>query len=160
MSKIQINAVASALLVGFAVSLATPATAQDQSMKRMFTVAAVEPKGGVTVDKEPFPTAALPAGGGYVLNKPDTNGRWEISAYMWMPSQLIVRQGDDVTLEFVGINGANHATVIKGYNQSFVVKRGQTTRINFKADKAGVFPIECANHRPSMVGELIVVARE
>ena len=65
-------------------------------------------KGGVTVDKEPFPTDALPAGPGYVLNKPDQTGRWEVSVYMWTPSQIIVNQDDDVTLEFVGINGANH----------------------------------------------------
>jgi hypothetical protein len=45
-------------------------------------VAAVEMKGGVTVDKEPFPTDALPAGPGYVLNKPDQTGRWEVSVYM------------------------------------------------------------------------------
>src|SRR5436190_10159398 len=91
--------------------------------KRTFTVAAVEMKGGVTVDKEPFPTDALPAGPGYVLNKPDQTGRWEVSVYMWMPGQIIVNQDDDVTLEFVGINGANHPTTIVGYDKSFVLKR-------------------------------------
>jgi hypothetical protein len=29
--------------------------------------------------KEPFPTEAMPAGAGYVLNQPEQAGRWEIS---------------------------------------------------------------------------------
>ena len=32
--------------------------------------------------------------------------RWEVSAYIWQPSQIIVNEGDEVTLEFVGINGS------------------------------------------------------
>ena len=27
---------------------------------------------------------------GYGLNKPDQTGRWEVSVYMWTPSQIIV----------------------------------------------------------------------
>jgi hypothetical protein len=117
-------------------------------------------KGGVTADKEPFPTDALPAGAGYVLNKPDQTGRWEVSVYMWTPSQIIVNQDDDVTLEFVGINGANHPTTIAGYDKSFVLKRGQVTKINFKADKAGLFAIQCGTHKPTMAAELVVLPRK
>lgn len=126
--------------------------------KRIITMAAVEPKGGTTVDKEPFPQAALP-GGGYVLKKPDAAGRWEISTYRWDPSQVIVNQGDEVTLEIIGINGDEHPGVIEGYGVSFVVKRGQLSRVTFKADKAGVFRILCDKHHPSMHGELIVLSR-
>lgn len=74
-----------------------------------------------------------------------------------MPNQLIVNQGDEVTIDFVGINGAMHAAVLAGYDKRFVVKRGQTTRVSFTADRAGVFPIDCANHRPSMVAEVVVL---
>lgn len=143
-----------------AATLAASAVAQAEPARRFFTVAAVELKGGVTVDKEAFPAAPLPAGGGYVLKQPDANGRWEVSTYVWMPAQIIVNQGDEVTLEFVGINGASHPTSIKGYGRSFVVKRGHATRMTFIADKAGVFPIECASHPPSMVGELVVLAKK
>ena len=111
------------------------------------------------MDKEAFPTQALPAGPGYILKKPDQNGRWEVSAYVWMPSQIIVNQGDDVTLEFVGINGAAHPATIAGYNKSVTVMRGEVTKISFKADKAGVFAIGCPIHEPSMRGELIVLPR-
>jgi hypothetical protein len=130
-----------------------------QAAERVFTIAAVEPKGGTTVDKEPFPAAALPEGGGYLLRKPDQSGRWEVSAYVWQPSQIIVTEGDDVTLEFVGINGAEHPTTIVGYDKTLLLKRGHVVRMQFKADKVGTFPIVCAHHKPSMVGELIVLAR-
>ena len=58
----------SAAVFGCAVVFgASPAVAA----KRHIVVTAVEPKGGVTVDKEPFPATPLPEGGGYVLKKPD-----------------------------------------------------------------------------------------
>ena len=61
--------------------------------KRFFTITAVEPRGGVNVSQEPFPAEPLPPGGGYVIRQPDQTGRWEISAYMWAPSQVVVHQG-------------------------------------------------------------------
>ena len=146
------GALVGALLVG--------ASGPAQAAQRFFTIAAVEPKGGTTVDKEPFPTAALPQGGGYVIKKPDQTGRWEVSAYVWQPSQIIVTQGDDVTLEFIGINGAEHPTSIVGYDKTLVLKRGHVVRIEFRADKTGTFPIVCNHHKPSMVGELIVMAKK
>ncbi|MBI3969939.1 MAG: cupredoxin domain-containing protein [Chloroflexi bacterium] len=120
---------------------------------------AVEPKGGTTADKKPFPKTALPPGGGYILKPPDETGRWEVSTYRWDPNQVIVNQGDSVTLEIIGINGAEHPAAIEGYDQKFTVKRGEVTRVVFRATKAGVFRIVCAAHNPAMVGELIVLAR-
>ena len=151
---------AASSITGLAVAgalLALPSGAGAE--QRFFTIAAVEPKGGTTTDKEPFPHHPVPEGGGYVLKKPDQTGRWEVSAYVWQPSQVIVAEGDDVTLEFVGINGAEHPTTIAGYDQALVLKRGNVVRLEFKADKAGTFKIVCATHRPSMVGELIVLPR-
>ena len=128
--------------------------------KRFFTILAVEPKGGTTIDKEPFPTSSLPPGGGYVIAQPDEKTRrWEVSAYIWQPSQVIVNEGDEVTLEFVGINGAAHPTTIAAFGQTFTVKRGQAHRVTFTADKVGSFGIMCHTHRPSMSGELIVMPK-
>jgi hypothetical protein len=116
------------------LAAATVAAAGDKDIhgkaapgKRVITMAAIEPKGGTTLDKEPFPQQALP-GGGYLLKKPDASGRWEVSTYRWLPSQVIVNQGDEVTLEIIGINGDEHPAVIEGYGVSFVVKRGQVAR--------------------------------
>jgi len=128
--------------------------AQAAGMKRTITMVAVEPKGGTTVDKEPFPSARLPEGKGYELKPADASGRWEVSTYRWDPNQIIVNRGDEVTLEILGVNGA---TSIDGYDISFTVKRGQLTTVTFTADKAGVFKFRCGVHQPSMVGELIVL---
>jgi len=149
----------SAVVLASVVALAaqtTPASPQ----KRFFTILAVEPKGGTTVDKEPFPASPLPAGGGYVMSQPDQKTqRWEVSAYVWQPSQIIVNQGDEVTLEFVGINGATHPTTIAAFGQTFTLKRGHAHRVTFKAEKPGIFGIVCSAHQPSMSGELIVMPK-
>jgi len=136
---------------------AWPHTAQ--AAKRSFTIAAVEPKGGTTIDKEPFPSDPLPRGGGYILKKPDQTGRWEVSTYVWMPSQIVVTEGDEVSLEFLGVNGAEHPTTISGYDKALLVRRGHVVKVEFIADKVGTFPIICAHHRPSMVGELVVMPK-
>jgi plastocyanin len=65
--------------------------------------------------------------------------------------------GRRVTLEILGVNGAEHPTVIDGYDISFTVKRGQLTTVIFTAGKAGVFEYRCGIHEPSMVGELTVL---
>ena len=144
-------------LIGALSLVATTNVAQSAGMKRTITMVAVEPKGGATVDNEPFPTGALPEGKGYALKPPDANGRWEVSTYRWDPSQVIVHQGDEVTLEILGVNGAEHPTVIEGYDISFTVKRGELTTVRLTADKPGVFEFRCGVHEPSMIGELIVL---
>jgi len=143
-------------------SLALPALAQDRPApaprERTIYIAAVEPKGGVHVDHEPFPASPLPEGGGYLLKKPDDKGRWEISSYRWDPGTIVVNQGDRVTLEIVGINGNEHPFTIEGYWLTGVVRRGQITRLTFTADKAGIFKIICRTHSPSMQADLVVLA--
>jgi plastocyanin len=147
------------IIVSAAVAVGFAATSAAASATRTFTLAAIEPKGGVTVDTEPFPSVALPEGGGYVLKQPNAEGRWEIAAYLWSAQQIIVNEGDDVTLQFVGINGASHPTTIEGYDQAFTLKRGEVRNVSFKADKAGVFKIICAKHGPTMVSELVVTPK-
>lgn len=128
--------------------------------ERHIVVTAVEPKGGVTVDREPFPETPLPEGGGYVLKKPDDKGRWEIAVYLFEPRQIFVDEGDQVTLEFVGINGASHPTTIEAYGRVFELKRGHVHKVSFTADKPGRHSIICATHQPTMVSELIVTPKK
>jgi len=135
------------------------AAAQSSApVERVITMAAIEPKGGVTIDKEAFPTEPLPAGGGYILKAPDDTGRWEVSTYRWDPGTIVVNQGDMVTLEMVGINGKEHPFRIPDFGVEGVVQRGQVTRVSFLADKAGIFPIECDVHHPTMQANLVVLA--
>jgi heme/copper-type cytochrome/quinol oxidase subunit 2 len=143
------------------LALISIGSAQQKSTQgprqRTIYVAALEPKGGASIDKEPFPSAALPSGGGYVLRKPDDKGRWEVSTYRWDPGTIVVNQGDTVTLEIIGINGDDHPFTIEGYWISGVVRRGQITRVTFTADKAGIFKIICRKHAPSMQADLVVL---
>ncbi|MEK6709228.1 MAG: hypothetical protein AABZ64_01485, partial [Nitrospinota bacterium] len=113
-----------------------------QAAERVIYMQAVEPKGGATIDKEPFPGANLPKGGGYVIKQPDAKGRWEVSGYTFLPLQVVVRKGDKVTLEIVGINGDKHSVHVENYKPDQVeLKRGKIAKIQFTADKAGVFKI-------------------
>jgi len=158
MSKryLLVAACAAAMLASPVPNGAREATAAPG--KRTIYMAAVEPKGGVTADKEMFPTEAMPEGGGYVLKKPDSTGRWEVSTYRWDPGTVIVNQGDEVTLEIIGINGKEHSIAIEGHDVSGAVKRGHVTRLKFTAGKVGIYKIICASHLPSMQGELVVLA--
>jgi len=161
MSRHLVNSRLPLALLGAVATLAAALGGPTMPLaaERFNTIAAVEPKGGTTVDKEPFPTTALPEGGGYELKAPNAEGRWEVSTYRWDPNQILVNEGDDVTLQFIGINGAEHPTSIEGFDLTFVIKRGEVTTITFKADRPGVFRFICGTHVASMVGELIVLAR-
>jgi plastocyanin len=131
------------------------------AQERVIYMAAIEPKGGVTVDKEPFPAAEFPKGGGYVKKAPDSaTGRWEVSVYQFSPATVIVKQGERVTLEIVGINGAKHSVHVEKYHPNhFVVKRGEIGRMQFAADTPGIFKIHCEEHQPAMEGTLVVLPR-
>ena len=146
------------LLSGIALVLPT-SRASVQPTDRTIYVTAVEPKGTASISKEPFPTQALPAGGGYALKEPDKDGNWVVETYIWEPSVIVVNQGDRLTLNILGVNGASHPASIEGYGQQFDVKRGQLTTITFTADKAGTFSITCEAHQPSMTGYLLVLPR-
>ncbi len=65
-----------------------------------------------------------------MLKQPDASGRWEVSTYRWEPSQIVVNQGDDVTLEILGVNGARTRARSKGYDIGFTVKRGELTTVS------------------------------
>ena len=146
-------AVAGILLVGLALGV-------QAAEERVIYMAAIEPKGGVTVDKEPFPADAFPKGGGYVKKTPDQNGRWEVSVYQFSPATVVVKQGERVTLEIVGINGAKHSVHVEKFHpKHFLVKRGDIGRLQFTADTPGIFRIHCEEHQPAMEGTLVVLPR-
>ncbi|WEX74804.1 hypothetical protein PYH37_000082 [Sinorhizobium numidicum] len=89
MFRHSIAAGGAAVRLALAAALTTggvAGSAEAASMKRTITMVAVEAKGGTTVDKEPFPSAALPEGKGYGLEAPNAEGRWEVSTYRWEPN--------------------------------------------------------------------------
>ena len=149
-----------ALLWGLVVLFLGLSSGGQAAEERVIYLAAIEPKGGTMVDKEPYPAGELPKGGGYVKKAPDQNGRWEVSVYQFSPATVVVRQGERVTLELIGINGAKHSVHIDKYlPDHFVVTRGQIARVGFTADAPGIFTIHCKEHEPSMTGTLVVLPR-
>lgn len=146
-----------------ALAAAGAASAQDAAEEsatpqaRTIYMAAVEPKGGTSVESEPFPTEALPPGPGYKIVEPNDEGRWEVSTYRWMPGTIVVTEGDEVTLEIIGINGAEHPFTIEGHDVTGTVARGAVTTVTFTAGPAGAYRIICGIHQPSMNADLIVL---
>ncbi len=127
--------------------------------ERVIYMQAMEPKGTTSASKEPFPGKTLPKGGGYIIKPPSKAGKWQVSTYIFNPTQVIVNKGEKVTLKILGINGSKHTVSIERYaKKPFSIKRGKLTEVSFVADKAGVFRIVCSEHPPSMTGEIIVLA--
>ena len=134
-------------------------SARDQ--KRTFTVLAMEPKGTVSSDQGPFPgqapTMVAKANAGEW--RPAEGNTAAGGTYVWYPSRIVVEQGDEVTIDFAGINGDEHPTTIAAFGQTFTVRRGEMTRVTFVADKVGIFGYVCSAHQSGMSGELIVLPK-
>ena len=148
-----------AIMLALALASVWADTPWAQTQGRVIYMATIEPRGGAQQDKEPFPQTPLPAGEGYRTTPPDANGRWEVVTYQWSPGTIVVREGETVTLEIVGINGDVHPSTIPGLVDSFTVKRGQVTRVTFTATKPGLYLITCTKHTPNMQGTLVVLPK-
>lgn len=95
--------IAAVLTASLGLAATTVAAADSRSVqgkaspgKRTITMAAVEPKGGTTVDKEPFPQAALPEGGGYLLK----NGESHPGVIEGYGVSFVVKRGQVSTVTF------------------------------------------------------------
>jgi plastocyanin len=108
---------------------------------------------------EPYPNYTLPAGGGFVIKKIDDKGGWKVRQYMFAPSQIVVHQGDQVTLNFVDVQGPEHMITVDGIVPEFDIHRGQMKTITFTADKVGTISYWCSMHEPNMRGEILVLPR-
>ena len=161
----QIGRLTVALGLGFgtlSVALA------DEKETREFYIKTVhiDGKGSVSGDAshppEPFPEYGLPDGGGLILKRPDENGRWKVRAFAFVPSQIVVNEGDDVKLHFVGVQGPKHDIHVEGgeiVDEKFVLKRGHVHDVSFQATKPGVIQIECYTHEPAMNGEIVILPK-
>jgi plastocyanin len=138
----------------------TPGQVNDTlPTNRTFYINAVEPKGTANIAEEPFSNTTLPAGGGIELNEPDEQGNWEIETYVFDPSQIVVYEGDQVTLNILGVNGRVHDVSINGYVEPFELHRGELKTVTFTADKAGTIDFICSIHQPTMHGQIMVLPR-
>ncbi len=113
-------------------------------------------------DKHPaeaFVTEGLPEGRGLQITKPNEYGAWKIRAFTFTPSQMVVREGDDVRLHFIGVQGLHHGIHVEGngVDEKFTLTRGVIKTIDFKSVKEGSIEIECYDHLPLMTAEVLVL---
>jgi nitrosocyanin len=79
---------------------------------------------------------------------------------IWVPSTLVVHKGDVVKIKLINnvpSDPNQHGFAIPALNVGAVVNRGEPKDIEFKAEKAGVFPITCQLHPAHVAGQLIVL---
>ena len=143
-------------------ALAAPVSAQEREfyIKTVHFDGRANIHGDASHGPETFPNTDIPAGGGLQLKKPNDKGAWKIRAFTFQPQQITVRQGDRVTLHFVGVQGMKHTIHVEGkdVDEKFVLARGKLKDVSFTAKTAGVIRIECYDHQPAMNAEIVVMA--
>ena len=108
---------------------------------------------------EPFPAAPLPAGGGLVLRPPNPQGEWSVHAFVFQPSQIVVRQGEPLALTFVDVKGPTFSISIDGIAEPVVIRRGEARTVLLTPEVPGRIGFRSAAQSPSMVGEILVLPR-
>ncbi|MFL6363875.1 MAG: hypothetical protein ACJ719_01530 [Nitrososphaeraceae archaeon] len=107
---------------------------------------------------EAFPNTTLPAGPGLVLRPPNKVGAWDMRAFTFAPDQIVVNQGDTVTLHFLGVQGPHHVITVEGVG-TFPLDRGHIHTVSFIADKPGSIMYWCSVRVPNMIGEILVLSK-
>ena len=116
------------------------------------------PTGPDPAPPEKFPNSTIPAGGGVKLTPPDKTGAWKFRVFTFEPSQIVVNQGDKVTLHFADVQGAHYTIAVDGVG-SFPISRGQIHTVSFTADKVGIINYWSPDHMPSVTGQIVVLPR-
>jgi nitrosocyanin len=79
---------------------------------------------------------------------------------IWVPGPVVVKKGD--TVRITAINNVKsdppvHGLAIDAHGIQALVNVGKPEIIEFKADKAGIFPIFCQLHPPHVGTQLVVL---
>ena len=78
---------------------------------------------------------------------------------IWAPGPIVVKKGETVKIKAINnvkSDPAEHGLAIEAFGVKQVVNRGKAETVEFKADKAGIFPITCHLH-PAHVGTQLIV---
>jgi nitrosocyanin len=79
---------------------------------------------------------------------------------IWVPTPIVAKKGD--TIKIKAINNvkddpAEHGLAIPAYGIKLVVNRGKPETVEFVANKAGVFLLECHLHPAHVPSQLVVL---
>jgi nitrosocyanin len=79
---------------------------------------------------------------------------------VWVPGPLVVKKGETVKIKAINNVKSDppvHGLAIEAYGIHALVNVGKPETIEFKADKAGIFPIICHLHPPHVGSQLVVL---
>jgi plastocyanin len=146
-----------------AAALALAATAHAETREFYIVTVHLDAKTNPVADAmhpaEPFPANPFPSTSGMWVKGPQENGDWTVRAFVFNPSQVVVMQGDEVVLHFVGVQGAAHTIAVKGVPEPVKFTRGTTATVKFTADKPGIVDFASTVLTPSMRGQVIVLPK-
>ena len=108
--------------------------------------------------EKPPVNSTIPAGGGFRIVEPNKVGAWDFRSFTFAPDQIVVNQGDKVTLHFIGVQGAHHVITVGGVD-TFELLRGQIHTVSFVANSPGTITYTCHVHPPNMVGQILVLPK-
>src|SRR6266498_4492042 len=108
--------------------------------------------------EQPPANSTIPTGGGFRITEPNKVGAWDFRSFTFGPDQIVVNQGDKVTLHFIGVQGAHHVITVDGLG-TFTLQRGQIQAISFVANSPGTINYYCHVHMPNMVGQILVLPK-
>ncbi len=102
--------------------------------------------------------STIPTGGGFRIVLPNQVGAWDFRSFTFAPDQIVVNQGDKVTLHFVGVQGVHHLITVDGVG-TFALHRGEIHTVSFIANNPGTINFFCKLHLPNMVGQILVLPK-
>ena len=108
--------------------------------------------------EQPPVNSTIPTGGGFRIVDPNKVGAWDFRSFTFAPDQIVVNQGDKVTLHFIGVQGAHHVIAVDGID-TFELLRGQIHTVSFVANNPGTINYSCHVHMPNMVGQILVLPK-
>jgi len=108
--------------------------------------------------EQPPVNSTIPTGGGFKITEPNKAGAWDFRSFTFAPAQIVVNQGDKVTLHFIGVQGAHHVIAVDGVG-NFELKRGQINTVSFVANNPGIINYVCHVHLPNMAGQILVLPK-
>ena len=99
-----------------------------------------------TIEMEKDPNAPLSGDEKVVRNGDNVDVYMTAIRSHFNPEHIKVREGDNVTIHITSIEQARDAThgfAINGYNINLSLEPGETSTVEFVADKPGVYPFYC-----------------
>jgi heme/copper-type cytochrome/quinol oxidase subunit 2 len=78
---------------------------------------------------------------------------------IWLPSSIMVQQGDAVELTLINKLDDPHGFEIKAFGIEQVVQPKSQMTVKFTASKAGVYNYICQMHPPHLGGQILVLSK-